>query len=80
MAIIQLAADHPHKQKFEQLCAFADSLSISIEFFYNRTLVYIEDQDYDLMDLEDDELGNSVVSEFPHPTEYKLTRWVSDNV
>ncbi len=65
-----LTDKHPVMQKFNQLCALADDLGISLSFYGHRT--HIEDADGNCFDVEDIESSDHPMSDFPPCTEVRL--------
>ncbi len=61
---------HPVMEKFNQLCALADDLGLTISFYGHRTR--IEDADGHLYDVEDIENADCPMSDFPPCTEVRL--------
>ncbi len=68
---IRLKGIHPDLLKVEKLDALARELGISFEFGHGRCHVTVGDKNYQLEDIESPSIDS--ISEFPHPTEWKLT-------
>lgn len=65
----RLTHEHSHMKKFQELCNKADELGIRVEFMGTRTLVYLNEQEYDL---EDPDSPYEALSTFPPTTECVL--------
>jgi len=61
---------HPVMEKFNQLCALADDLGITLSFYGHRT--HVEDADGNCFDVEDIENADVPMSDFPPCTEVRL--------
>ena len=65
---LRLKENHPVQKKYEELCAFADKLGISVSLGRFCSRVTHGDRDYELRYIDDDE----PVRELPPSTETKL--------
>lgn len=72
MARFRLTENHPTYKKFSQLCAKAEELGLSLQFYHNRCVLTdaeVKDKDFLITEVDD----GQDISEFPPTFEYKLT-------